>query len=47
MKREGRYGEVEERVTISEAVARGREVCLLKYLSGGAMVVYGVPVSLQ
>lgn len=33
-------------VSLDEAVARGREACLLKYLNGAAPVMYGVPVFL-
>lgn len=34
-------------VSLDEAVAQGRESCLLKYLNGAAPVVYGVPVFLS
>jgi len=34
-------------VSLDEAVARGRDSCILKYLNGAAPVVYGVPVFLS
>lgn len=34
-------------VSLTEAVAQGRDSCLLKYLNGAAPVVYGVPVYLS
>jgi len=34
-------------VSLDEAVAHGRESCLLKYLNGAAPVLYGVPVFLS
>jgi len=34
------------KLCLSEAVARSRGECYLKYLNGAAMVVYGVPVFL-
>lgn len=33
--------------TLIEAVRDGREACVLKYLCGAAVVVYGVPVVLD
>lgn len=35
------------KVSLDEAVAHGREACLLKYLNGAAPVMYGVPVFLE
>ena len=34
------------RFSLDEAVSRGRDSCILKYLNGAAPVVYGVPVFL-
>ena len=34
-------------VSLDEAVSRGRDSCILKYLNGAAPVVYGVPVFLS
>ena len=39
-------GRMKEKLCLSEAVARSRDDCYLKYLNGAAMVVYGVPVYL-
>ena len=36
-----------ERVSLDQAVARGRDACILKYLNGAAPVVYGIPVFLS
>lgn len=33
--------------TLVEAVRKGRDACLLRYLCGAAVVVYGVPVTLE
>jgi separase len=33
----------EDKVSIVSAVAASREVCKLKYLTGAAPVVYGIP----
>ena len=33
-------------VSVTSAVAQSRDVCKLKYLTGAAVVVYGVPVYL-
>ncbi|MCJ1354568.1 MAG: hypothetical protein MMC33_004557 [Icmadophila ericetorum] len=38
---------VQEKVSLDQAVALGREKCILKYLNGAAPVMYGVPVSLS
>ncbi|KIW20066.1 hypothetical protein PV08_00641 [Exophiala spinifera] len=35
------------KVSLDEAVAHGRDSCLLKYLNGAAPVMYGVPVFLE
>ncbi|MCJ1307842.1 hypothetical protein MMC25_001490 [Agyrium rufum] len=35
------------KVSLDQAVARGREKCFLKYLNGAAPVVYGIPVYLH
>jgi len=35
------------RMCLSEAVAKSRGECYLRYLNGAAMVVYGVPVFLM
>lgn len=35
-----------EKMSLSDAVARSRKHCYLRYLNGAAMVVYGVPVYL-
>ncbi|MCJ1251360.1 hypothetical protein MMC30_008592 [Trapelia coarctata] len=35
------------KVSLDQAVAAGREVCIMKYLNGAAPVVYGVPVFLK
>jgi len=34
-------------MSLSEAIAKSRDECYLKYLNGAAMVVYGVPVYLS
>ena len=34
-------------VSLDEAVSRGRDSCILKYLNGAAPVVYGIPVFLS
>ncbi len=36
-----------ESLSLDQAVARGRDSCILKYLNGAAPVVYGVPVFLS
>lgn len=36
-----------DRRTLIEAVVKGRDACLLRYLCGAAVVVYGVPVTLE
>lgn len=35
------------RTSLDQAVARGRESCILRYLNGAAPVVYGIPVFLS
>ena len=42
----GREGGETGRMCLSEAVAKSRGECYLRYLNGAAMVVYGVPVFL-
>lgn len=47
-KRKGKDGKKErererEKVSVCEAVAKSRDACKLKYLTGAAVVVYGVP----
>lgn len=44
--REEDEGEKGRKMCLSEAVARSRGECYLRYLNGAAMVVYGVPVFL-
>ena len=44
---EVKNGGGEGHVSLDEAVARGRDSCILKYLNGAAPVVYGVPVFLS
>lgn len=36
-------GEKEGRTSVVEAVASSRDACKLKYLTGAAVVVYGIP----
>lgn len=43
----GITGNREDRSTISEAVAKGRDACVLKYLNGAAPIVHGLPVRLD
>ena len=40
-------GEEKGQVSLDEAVSRGRDSCILKYLNGAAPIVYGVPVFLS
>ena len=35
------------KVTLGEAVAKAREVCVMPYLNGAAPVIYGIPVRLK
>ena len=42
-KKEGKGGREREKVSVCEAVGKSRDVCKLKYLTGAAVVVYGVP----
>lgn len=35
------------RMSLDEAVAKGRDACIFKYLNGAAPVVYGIPVFLD
>lgn len=39
----GKKGREREKVSICEAVGKCRDVCKLKYLTGAAVVVYGIP----
>jgi separase len=39
--------EEEKRESLVEAVAKSRETCILRYLNGAAVVVYGVPVYIK
>jgi len=41
---EDKEAAAEERVSLVEAVARGRKACQLRYLTAASVVVYGVPV---
>lgn len=43
----GITGKREDKSTISEAVAKGRDACVLKYLNGAAPIVHGLPVRLD
>ncbi|KAK0753154.1 peptidase family C50-domain-containing protein [Schizothecium vesticola] len=45
--RERETGERAGRVSLVEAVGRGREACRFRYLTGAAAVVYGVPVYVE
>lgn len=36
-----------QKMSLSEAVAKSRDVCYLRYLNGAASVVYGIPVYLE
>lgn len=36
-----------QKLSLAEAVARSRDVCVLRYLNGAAPVIYGVPVYLD
>ena len=49
--KEGKEKDVSETITgkktLVEAVQEGRQACVLKYLCGAAVVVYGVPVVLD
>lgn len=56
LKKKGRKGRVKEKQqkdastrpkTLTEAVTEGRGACMLRYLCGAAVVVYGVPVVLE
>lgn len=38
--------EAEAKVSLTEAVAKSRDACKLKYLTGSAVVVYGIPLYL-
>lgn len=38
--------EMSDVMCLDEAVAKGRDACVLRYLNGAAPVVYGIPVSL-
>lgn len=46
MEGQGHGQEHGRKMCLSEAVARSRGECYLRYLNGAAMVVYGVPVFL-
>ena len=43
----GKSAERKGKTTLDQAIAIGREACLLRYLNGAAPVVYGVPVFLK
>lgn len=44
---DGQNGQVKKAESLTEAVAKSRDVCYLRYLNGAASVVYGVPVYLE
>lgn len=46
-KNDAKDGDDERRRTLVEAVKDGREACVLRYLCGAAVVVYGIPVILE
>lgn len=38
---------VGESITLTQSVAESRRECRLKYLTGSAVVVYGIPIQLR
>jgi len=42
-----KYTAIKKGMSLTEALAAAREDCTLKFLNGGAPVIYGVPVFLE
>lgn len=46
-KKRNEASQVEQRMSLVEAVAKGRETCILRYLNAAAVCVYGIPVYIR